>query len=103
MQDQSPSSVAKAEAAKQAVILIFAVLTMLFIMATTNPDFLKTWRMRAAAGSSRLLSFLSRKAGHTSMGIELTTGTQQYSLPYALSRLRDTATRIYNEESNYGS
>ena len=95
-----PMETAKSEAAKQAVIFFFAVLTMLVIMATTNPDFLRTLKMRVAAVSSRTLDWLSHAAGHTSMGIELQTGVQKYAIPYRLSRLRDMASRKYKEVSD---
>ena len=95
-----PMETAKSEAAKQAVIFVFAVLTMLVIMATTNPDFLRTLRMRVAVVSSRMLSWMSRKVGHTSMGIELQTGAQRYEISYKLSQLRDMASRKYKEESD---
>ena len=98
--DTTPAEAAKSEAAKQAVIMLFAILTMAFVMAITQPDFLRTLRMRVAAASSRLLSWAARRAGHTSMGIELQTGTQQYSVPYSLSRFRDMASRKYKEESD---
>ena len=99
--EPGPAQAAKAEAAKQAVILVFAVLTMLALMALHDPDFLRTWRMRAAAGSRRLLTCLAQKAGHTSMGIELQTGSKQYGLPLLLSRLRDGATRMYERERGH--
>lgn len=97
-----PIEAAKSEAAKQAVILLFAVVTMVSVMVITQPDSFRTLKMRLAAGSSRLLSFLSRRAGHTSMGIELATGQQQYTLPYALSRLRDMTILMYNKETEGG-
>jgi hypothetical protein len=98
--ETTPAQAAKSEAAKQLVILLFAILTMISVMAITQPDFLRTLRMRVAAVSSRLLSSAARRAGLTSMEIELRTGLQKYELPFHLSRLRDTATRIYNEESD---
>ena len=94
-----PSQVAKAEAAKQAVILVFVVITLLVMMALSKPDSLRTARLRVAAASSRLLSSLSRRAGRTSMGIELTSGTEWYQIPLLLSRARDTATRMYEREA----
>ena len=93
----TPSEAAKAEAAKQAVMLLFMIIGVLAVMALQQPDFLRTWRMRLAAGSRRLLSFLARRAGHTFMGIELTTGTQQYSLPLMLSNLRDKMSDAYDK------
>ena len=94
--EPSPGQAAKAEAAKQAVILVFAVATMVGVMAVTNPDAVRTWRMRLAEGSRRLLTWLARRAGHTSMGIELGTGTEQYHLPYLLSTMRDRAQQAYD-------
>jgi hypothetical protein len=94
-----PSQVAKAEAAKQAVILVFAVLTVLVIMALSKPDSLKNARLRVAAASSRALSSLSRSAGRTSMGIELTSGTEWYQIPLWLSMMRDRAQCAYDREA----
>ena len=96
-----PSQVAKAEAAKQAVILVFAVLTVLMMLWLSKPDSLKAARLRVAAASSRVLSSLSRRAGHTSMGIELTSGTEWYQVPLWLSRARDMATRMYERETEH--
>ena len=96
-----PSQVAKAEAAKQAVILLFAVATVLVMLWLSKPDALRTARLRAAAASSRVLSSLSRRAGHTSMGIELTSGTEWYQVPLWLSRARDTATRMYERDTEH--
>jgi hypothetical protein len=97
----TPAQIARAEAAKQAVILAFAVITLLVIMALHEPDFLRTQRMRAAAASRRLLTSLARRAGHTSMGIELQTGSEQYSLPLFLSRLRDKASELYDRDRDH--
>ena len=94
--ETSPGQAAKAEAAKQAVILVFAVVTMIVVVAMTNPSVVRIWRMRLAEGSRRLLTLLARRAGHTSMGIELGTGTEQYHLPLFLSRLRDKAQAEYD-------
>lgn len=100
MSDSSttPAEAAKAEAAKQAVILAFTVIAVLVVMAVQDPDFLRTQRMRLAAASRRLLTSLARQAGHTSMGIELQTGSEQYHLPLLLSRLRDRASKAYDRE-----
>ena len=96
-----PSQVAKQEAAKQAVILVFAVVTVLMMLWLSKPDALRSARLRVAAASSRVLSSLSRRAGHTSMGIELTSGTEWYQIPLRLSRLRDGATRMYERETEH--
>ena len=100
--DSTPADVAKSEAARQLVTLAFVIITMLVVTAATDPDFLRTLRMRLALLSSRLLAFLARKAGHASMGIELQTGRQKYSLPFALSRLRDKANHVYSNETEGG-
>ena len=99
--ESSPAQIAKAEAAKQAVILVFAVATILLVMAVHDPDFLRTCRMRAAAESRRLLTSLARRAGHTSMGIELAAGTRQYHLPYLLSTMRDKAQAAYDRDRGH--
>ena len=92
----TPAAIAKAEAAKQAVILVFAVATMVAVMALTNRDAVRTWRMRLAEASSRHLTWLAQRAGHTSLGIELAAGTEQYHLPYLLSTMRDKAQAAYD-------
>jgi len=94
--EPTPGQAAKTEAAKQAVILVFTVAAMVAVMAATNPDAVRTWRMRLAEGSRRLLTLLARRAGHTSMGIELAAGTEQYHLPYFLSTMRDKAQQAYD-------
>ena len=96
-----PSQVAKQEAAKQAVILVFAVVTVLMMLWLSKPDALRSARLRVAAASSRVLSSLSRRAGHTSMGIELTSGTEWYQIPLWLSRMRDKAARMYERETEH--
>ena len=96
-QEPSPGAAAKTEAAKQAVVLVFAVLTMVAVMAITSPDTVRTWRMRLAEGSRKLLTWLARRAGHTSMGSELAAGTQQYHLPFLLSTMRDRAQAAYDK------
>ena len=96
--EPSPAQIAKAEAAKQAVILVFAVATILLVMAVHDPDFLRTARMRLAEGSRRLLTSLAQRAGHTSMGIELAAGTEQYHLPFLLSTMRDKAQAAYDRD-----
>ena len=96
-----PSQVARAEAARQAVILVFAVLTLLLFMWLSRPDSLKVARMRVAAASSRALSSLSRRAGLTSMGIELTSGTEWYQIPLWLSMMRDKAQSAYDREAGH--
>jgi hypothetical protein len=99
--EPTPGQAAKAEAAKQAVILVFAVATMLVIMGLHDPDAVRTWRMRAAEVSRRLLTWLARRAGHTSMGIELQTGSKQYTLPLLLSQMRDRAAELYDRERGH--
>ena len=96
-----PSQVARQEAAKQAVILVFAVLTLLVMLWLSKPDALRTARLRVVAASSRALSSLSRRAGRTSMGIELTSGTEWYQIPLWLSRARDMATRMYERDTEH--
>jgi hypothetical protein len=100
--DSTPAQEAKKEAAKQAVGLAFMIAGVLIYMSVTDPDFAKTWRMRLAAASGRLLSSLSRRAGAMSMRTELRTGIQEYTLPYLLSRLRDRASSIYERSRHAG-
>jgi hypothetical protein len=99
--EPSPGRVAQAEAAKQAVILVFVVITLLVMMALSKPDSLRAARMRVAAVSSRALSSLARRTGHTSMGIELTSGTEWYQIPLWLSRMRDKAMDFYDREAGH--
>lgn len=99
----TPAQVAKSEAAKQVVILAAAVLTMCAVTVMTQPDSLRTLRMRSAAASSQLLASASRAAGRLFMRIELLTGAQHYQVPYRLSLLRDTARQMYKRDSDGGS
>jgi hypothetical protein len=79
--------------------MVFAVATLLVIMWLSQPDSLRTARLRVAAASSRALSSLSRQAGRTSMGIELTSGTEWYQIPLLLSKMRDRAQGAYDRET----
>lgn len=96
---ETAADAARREAAKQIVAFIFVILAAIVVMAVQDPDALKTWRMRLAAASGRLLSSTARRAGHISMGTELRTGMKEYSLPYALSKMRDKMTELYRKES----
>lgn len=96
--EETPREVASREFAKQAVAFVFLVLGMLAVMAIQDPDFLRTQRMRLAAASRQLLSWSARRVGHISMGTELATGHQQYTIPYQLSLLRDKMNKIYEQE-----
>lgn len=95
----SPAQAAKSEAAKQAVILVFGIATLLIAMALMHPDSLRTLRMRTAAKSGRVLARLSREAGRVSMRTELRTGRQEYTIPYHLSMLRDRMASAYRRSS----
>jgi hypothetical protein len=99
--EETPKQAAQREFAKQAVALAFMILGLLIITAMTDKDFFQRLRMRAAAASSRVLSSLSRKAGHTSMGIELSTGRQNYGIPYWLSQMRDKAKAAYDKAKEH--
>lgn len=79
---------------KLAMVLIqLAVLGWFLIPPHTR----KLAGMRLAAASRRHLTWLARRAGHTSMGIELATGAdRQYRLPYLLSQMRDKAQAAYD-------
>ena len=94
----NPGQAARAEAARQVVILVFAVITLLAVLALSKPDLARTLRMRAAAGSRRHLTWLARRAGHSSMRTELETGRQQYQIPMILSLMRDKAAAFYDRE-----
>jgi hypothetical protein len=99
---ETAADAARKEAAKQAVILVFMVATVLVVMAIHSPDSLRTLRMRSAAASNRLLACLSSGAGRICMKIELMTGVQEYEVPYRLSLLRDMASLMYRRDSDGG-
>jgi hypothetical protein len=88
---------AKKEFAKQAVALVFMVTALVIMTAVHDPDFIKTAEMKFANKSSRILGVLARRLGHSSMGTELRTGQQQYTVPYLLSRMRDKMTEYYEK------
>ena len=92
---------AKTEFAKQAVALAFMVIALIIMAAATNQDLVKMWRMQVAAASRQLLSSAARRAGHFSMGTELRTGQQKYSLPYQLSLMRDKAKAAYDKAKEH--
>jgi hypothetical protein len=93
----APAEAAKTEAARQAVILIFGVVTLLIMMTLMRPDSVRSLRMRTAAASSRLLSRAALLLGHACMGTELATGRREYQVPLAISVLRDRMDRAYQQ------
>lgn len=80
---------ARDEAVRQAVILVFAIIGYGILLVMMEPDKLRTWGMRTADGSRRLLDSTARRLGRASMETELRTGSQEYFLPYHLAKLRD--------------
>ena len=96
--EDSPAVVAQKEAAKQAVVLAFAIITFLIFTMLMKPDSLKTLRMRVFRMVRTLAAASAERAGHISMRTELRTGIREYSLPYVLSRLRDKAAGYYEKE-----
>lgn len=52
-------------------------------------------RMAMVARAQRAAGSAARRAGAASMGAELVTGQQNYTLAYALSLARDDLSRIY--------
>lgn len=52
-------------------------------------------KMAMVARAERVTGAAARRAGAASMGAELVTGQQNYSLAYALSLARDDLSRIY--------
>lgn len=91
---------AKKEAAKQAVGLVFAVAGLIIFMAMQDRDFLKIVQMRTAMIIRDLTGMAARRTGRTSMGVELRTGHEEYSIPYFLSKLRDRAKAWYERLVN---
>lgn len=91
---------ARDEAVRQAVILVFAILGYAILLVMMEPDKLRTWGMRTADASRRLLDSTARNLGRVSMETELRTGSQEYFLPYALARARDKMKEIYEGMRN---
>jgi hypothetical protein len=54
-------------------------------------------KMSMAARAERVTRAAARRAGAASMGAELVTGQQNYSLPYALSLLREHLVTVYDQ------
>lgn len=52
-------------------------------------------KMSIAARAERVTGAAARRAGAASMGAELATGQQNYSLAYALSLARDDLAKVY--------
>ena len=92
---------AKREFAKQAVALIFMVIALAIMAAVHDPDFIRTQRMKMANSSRRLLDTLARRFARISMGTELRTGQQEYSIPYRLSLMRDRAAEMYDKAKEH--
>lgn len=88
---------AKKEAALQAVKLIFMIVTVLAVMAMSDPDFIRTTKMRAAKIVRERLDRLAHRCGFLSMGTELKTGKQRYAVPLQLSLVRDKAAAAYEK------
>jgi|HubBroStandDraft_3_1064219.scaffolds.fasta_scaffold132622_2 hypothetical protein len=65
-QPESPAGAVKSEAARQAVILAFGVVSVLVMVwaqrAAGDPDFYRSQRMRAAKASERILARLAARA-----------------------------------------
>jgi hypothetical protein len=64
--EQSTADTVQSEAARQAVILLFGVVSVLIMIgaqrAASDPDFYRTARMRAAKASERILARLAARA-----------------------------------------
>ena len=56
----------------------------------------KLWKMRRIDLLRRSTDWAARRAGAGSMRAELTTGAENYALPYALASLRDRLARAYD-------
>ena len=102
MNEPTPAQAARSEAARQLVILAFAMVTLAIMLIVMRPDALKTLRMRSLAISGKVLGFASRQAGQVFMTVELMTGTQEYTIPYQLSLLRDQASLMYRKSTDAG-
>lgn len=57
---------AQSEAARQAVILAFSIVSVLLMVAAqraaADPDFYRAWRMRASKGAERMLAMTAARA-----------------------------------------
>lgn len=53
-------------------------------------------KMGLAQKAERITGSAARRAGAASMGAELATGQQNYTLPYGLSLVRDKLTAAYH-------
>ena len=95
--ESGPADAAKREAAKQLVILVFGLITLILYMSLMKPDFRKTLRMRAARTTRSLAEASAQRLGHSSMGAELATGREEYTLAYLASLIRDWAADQYEK------
>lgn len=89
------SETVRTEAAKQAVIFAFFILTGLAYLWMTSPDALRTLKMRAAHSIRQASSRCAARLGWMAMDAELATGRRNYAASYYVSRLRDAASGYY--------
>lgn len=80
--------------AVQILTMIYTVWTVWMVMVP--PHQRQLLRMRALAAARTTADRIARRAGEASMGAELSTGHENYVLPYRLSRARDALGRAYD-------
>lgn len=88
---------AKKTAAQELVKLAFMVVAVVVLMVIQKPDSWRTLQMKIADYARNHLSAAARKTGDMSMGAELRTGHQEYTIPYLLSKVRDKASQWYDK------
>jgi len=79
--------------------LALCILALAALLIHSIPEhrrqMVRLWQLRSSA---RVMRGLGRRAGVASMGRELATGDQLYSLPYWLARQADRLAAAYDRE-----
>lgn len=98
MDDPSPSG--RLGRALGLLYLTMCIIALAVMLAHSIPEDKRTAaRLRALRLCALVTSRLARRAGVASMGRELATGEQSYSVPYGLARLADQLGRVYKREA----
>ena len=93
----SDSSEAARLEVQEARVKLVMVLVQLAVLAwfLIPPHSRRLFLMRLVEASGRLLSRAAQGSGRASMGTELRTGQEEYTVPLLISLARDQVTELY--------
>lgn len=89
---------ARLRAIQAALALAYAVLVVWFMIVPAHTRALV--RMRALTAAQKTAASAARRTGRASMLVELTTGRENYALPYRLSLAAERAALAVNRIRN---